>query len=238
MTEGWTSAVTDGEKILKRETALLCRFCFYCTRSFGNTVYPGFNGSIASMRARRGHRSAGACTKAKVKGCSRGPRAGAARGTTASRQAAPPGRIPARSPGPGQARPGAAGLLRPPGGWNFPPDGCFSCACFASLCERTALGLRPAAPAATCPRPPPARRPSFYSLYFFRFTRCCCLPPQPLPAAGRHPLAALPAPGASGGEGEGGKHQSTAAVKAAAHLEQQEGSPGDEGDPCEVGTGL
>lgn len=58
----------------ERETAPLCRFCFYCTRSFGNTVYPGFNGLVASLRAHRGHtRSASACTKPKVKGCSGSP---------------------------------------------------------------------------------------------------------------------------------------------------------------------
>lgn len=45
------------------------------------------------MRARRGHRGAGACTKPKVKGCSRG------RCSRALHQAPLPGRIPARSPG-------------------------------------------------------------------------------------------------------------------------------------------
>lgn len=111
----------------KRETAPLCRFCFYCARSLGNTVYPGFNGSVASLRARRGHTgSAGACTKPKVKGCSRGRPPG---GRRKARRGAPgPGRIPARSPGTGQGvLSGGAELLRPTGGWNFPPDGCYSC---------------------------------------------------------------------------------------------------------------
>lgn len=160
------------------------------------------------MRARRGHRSAGACTKPKVKGCSRG------RCSRALRQAPLPGRIPARSPGT-RARP----VRGVPSSWPYGRlelstrrgviGARVSPRCASERTNERTAGPRPVAPAATCPRPPPARRPSFYSLFFFRRTRWCCLPPEALAAAGRHPLAAA----RSQRLGGGWRARSTAAVK-------------------------
>lgn len=130
MTEGWTSVVTECGKKRKRETAPLCRFCFYCTRSFGNTVYPRLNGSVASLRARRGHiRSAGACPKPKVKRCSRGPPPG---GCGKARRA--PGRLPRRGASPLAALARVRRVRRVPSSCALPaagtfhPTGWYSCA--------------------------------------------------------------------------------------------------------------
>lgn len=164
-------------------------------------MYSGFNGSVASMRARRGHRGAGACTKPKVKGCSRG------RCSRALRQAPLPGRIPARSPGT-RARP----VRGVPSSWPYGrlelstrrgvigarvSPRCASERTSERLGRGQRLQLQPAPVL-----PPPGDR--LFTLFFF--FRCT---PEALAAAGRHPLAAA----RSQRLGGGWRARSTAAVK-------------------------
>lgn len=67
-----------------------------------------------------------------------------------------------------------------------------------------------AASGSSCNLPPSSPRTEtvFLLFIFFLRTRCCCLPPQPLPAAGRHRWAAA----FTSASGWDGNHRSTAAV--------------------------
>lgn len=217
MTEVWTSAVTGRRAGEEGETAPLCRFCFYCTRSFGNTVYPGFNGSVASLRASRGHtRSAGACTTPKVKGCSRSPPPGG-RGKD---HGLPPG-----SPRRDASPPAALARVRRVRGvpsscalqaaGSFHPTGCYERVSPRCLNE----GRWVAASGSSCNLPPSSPRPETVFLLYFFFS-------VPAAAASPHnhcrPLGGilwqLPAPSASGGMAS-----TVARQPSQAHLEQQDG---------------
>lgn len=158
-------------------------------------MYPGFNGSVASLRARREHTgSAGACTKPKVKGCRRSPPPG-------GRWKALPGvpralaRLPRRGASPLAALArvrlawGVPGYCAPQAAGTFHPTGVFH----ARVSPRfLSEGRWAAASGSSCNLPPFSPPPGdrLFTLFFFLCTRCCCLPPEPLPAAGRHPLAA------------------------------------------------
>lgn len=216
MTKGWTSAVMgDGGR--KRETAPLCRFCFYCTRSLGNTVYPGFNGSVASLGA---HQERWCMHDAQGERMQPGP---SSRGRREGATSLPPGSSAGAHPRPQPWHgSGASGGCRAPAPYRRLEVSTRRGVIHARVSPRCLNeGRWVAASGSSCNLPPssPGAETVFLLFFFFLCSRRCCLPPQPLPAAGRHPSAAACALRLGGMASTAARQPS----KAAAHLQQQDG---------------
>lgn len=212
MTEGWTSAVMEWGEEKKRKQPRSADFVFTVHGHLGTPCTQDLMAQALPRGHAGGHRSAGACTKPKVKGCSSGPPP-AGRGKARRGVPRPPAGLPRRGTSPLAA---LAGVRR--------VRGCRAPAPYRRLELSTRRGVIhtrvspryanerrwAAASDSSCNLPPSSPRPEsvFLLFIFFRCTRCC-LPPQPLAAAGRHPLAAA-CTQRVGGDGE---HRSTAAVK-------------------------
>lgn len=162
--------------------------------------------------------------------------AGAARGTTASRQAAPPGSIPARSPGPGQAHPGVPSSCALQAAGTFHPTGVIH----TRVSPRCANERRwVAASGSSCNLPPSSPRPETVLLLFFFFfvvpAAAAASPHNHCRPLGGIPwqLCLCPAP-RSGGMANTAAHQPSRQQLTL----NSKGSPGEERDPCELGTAL
>lgn len=218
MTENWTSAAREGKK---KKSSPVRSFCFHCTRSFGNTVYPGLNCSLASLRAHRGAK--GALVHAPSTGRSdaapgtpargwggRGAQAGTAKRITASLPLIlPPAASPPCSP---RRRPARPGGCRAPVRYRrvelSTRRDVNSCAYFASLPERKALGCSQRLQLQPAPvLPPHGALPPPPLLFFFLPTPAAAAasPGEPQPAAGRQPLEAVGVACLGGGGGCGGR---------------------------------
>lgn len=148
----------------------------------------------------------------------RGAQAGTVKGITAS--------FPFVLPAAALARAGAAvGCWAPARRWNFPPDGASLRRASRLAAGEEGAGLRPATPAATCPRPPPARS-LFYSFFFPPFFLSAIAAAAASPHHHRGPLGdmpwQLPHPSAWGWGGDG-KHAAQQPSKPAAHPTQRDG---------------